>query len=128
MHRRIAAPHAFTNSNSLFSRYVTLQDVLPVLPSTFTGDGFKRFSVGANGYNSPDAPATIAPQKLMFNKYAAMFEYYSVISVSARFVPYNFTGEGSNKPSYSIIDMDGYLPLDNRGYMSYGNCNMAGPN
>jgi hypothetical protein len=61
MHGRNAAPHAFTNSNTLFSRSVTLQDVLPVAPSTFTGDGYKRFSVGANGYSSPDAPATIAP-------------------------------------------------------------------
>ena len=57
-----------------------------------------------------------------------MFEFYSVESITLQFIPYNCVGVGYNKPSYSVIDTEANAPENISAQMSYGNCQMAGPN
>jgi hypothetical protein len=47
--------------NAVFSRTVTLQDLTFITPSTFLGDGSKRFALGANGFFTPDSPTPFPP-------------------------------------------------------------------
>lgn len=57
-----------------------------------------------------------------------MFEFYSVLSISLKWMPFNYVGTGYNKPSYSVIDTEFNAPENASAQMSYGNCVVAGPN
>jgi hypothetical protein len=119
----------------LFTRTITLKDVLEVSGSSVAGNGFNRVYSTANGVYTPDNPIPDLPQPRIFNQYAPMFEYYQINKITARFVPYKWemstATAGTNKvnarPTYSIIDPEVDSPLTPSGFMSYSNCAVTMP-
>jgi hypothetical protein len=120
----------------LFKRAVSLTDAVEMKSNSILGSGFGSIQISANGIiDFPSSQTPQIPQQQIWNKYAAMFDFYQVKSVRIKFIPYKWEYPGTLPvsttayPTWTIIDPESVLPTSflPGSYYSYGNCRDAKP-
>lgn len=110
--------HAVAPAPMLFKRKVVLTDAVELFAASALGSGFAIISTSANGVRIPTVATSRVPQQLIWNQYAAMFEYYQTMAVHTKFIPYKWEYPGgtvgatrtTGYPTFSIIDPEDTPP------------------
>lgn len=84
----------------LHKESVTLTDVIPLLGNTDGGVFYAQ--VGPNGASSL-SQTDLLPQKLIWEQYAAMYQFYQAKHISFKYVPYRFQGNGTADTTPAVV-------------------------